>query len=258
MDIFLIVTIFLVPSIAFGIYITNYKKYNKVNSKINKQSSEIARIILAQVGLEYVGIEKIDDSKSDHYNMGRKIIYLTKDTYKSYSLASINIAAFECSHAVQDVKGDIIIKIKSILYPIFRFITTFSYWVAIFGFVLHWDEILYAAIGITMVAIIFNLLLLYIEFDAAKKAIKYLTELKLITDNELLVSQKFLKAYCFKNISELMTNSLRFYRLILINEDPEEESKKNINDINLEELKNQNTEIVLSRTEDNNKDVNNK
>ena len=107
-----------------------------------------------------------------------------------------------------------------------------------------------------MVAIIFNLMLLYIEFDASKKAIKLLTDNNMLVQEELLVSQKFLKSYCFKNLAELMTNSLRFFRIILVNEDPEEEREKNIKDINLEELKNQNTEIVLNNTEENNNNNN--
>ena len=260
MDILLISLIFIVPLISFLIYRTNYKKYNKVNSRINKPAKEIARILLAQVGLEYVGIEEINDSKTDHYNLSRKIIYFTSDNYNNTSLASVNIAAFECSHAVQDVKGDVVIKVKGILYPIFRFVTTFSYWIAIFGFVLHFDELLFIGVGITMVAIIINLLLLYIEFDASKKAIKLLKDNNMIAQDEVIVSQKFLKAYCFKNIAELMTNSLRFFRLILVNEDPNEDNT-NIKDINLEELKNspQNSEIVLNEVDNNNNnDVNNK
>ena len=227
MDIAMIVIIFVIPTLSYIYVITNYKKYNKVNSKINSNGYNIANHILTQNGLEYVGVEKIDGSLKDRYNSSKKIVYLSEDTYNNTSIASISIASFECAHAVQDVKDNIVLKMKELLYPVVKLLTTFSYWVVIFGFVLHWDNLMYIGIGITMIGLFINLFSLYIEFDAKKKGLDYLKKFNLVTPDEYVICNKFLKSYCFKDTAEMMTNSLRFFNLILIKDDQREENSVN-------------------------------
>lgn len=225
MDILLVVIVFLIPTLSFLCLKINYKKYRTFNSKINVNGSVISKHLFVNYGLEYLGLEKIQGELKDNYNASKKIIYLSDNTYNGTNLASISIAAFEFSHALQDAKDNIILKLKTVFYPIIKLATTFSYWVLIFGFVLHWDEIFYVGVGITMIGLLINLIFLSVEFDALKKSITLLKENKLIASEEEVFCKKFLKSYCFKNISEMMTNSLRFIDLIFVKE---ESSNKNV------------------------------
>ena len=107
MDILLVVIVFLIPTLSFLCLKINYKKYRTFNSKINVNGSVISKHLFVNYGLEYLGLEKIQGELKDNYNASKKIIYLSDNTYNGTNLASISVAAFEFSHALQDAKDNI-------------------------------------------------------------------------------------------------------------------------------------------------------
>lgn len=226
MDIFLVVVIIGLPALAQLFYSINYKKYNKIQNKVNIIGSDVAKTILIQSGLEYVDIVEVPKELNDKYDVNKKIINLSSNTYKGNSISSIAIATHECMHAVQDVKGNIVLKINALLDPIMKIITKFSYWVVIAGFVLHWDNLMYAGIGFTMIALIFYLISLSVEFDASKKALINLKKFNIIANEDSEKYKKVLNALCFKSIGNTLMSSMSLFNLILVSDEKKDVDNK--------------------------------
>ena len=79
-----------------------YKRYSAVRSSQGYTAAQIARKILDDNGLSYVGIE-LSPSKglSDHFDPRANVVRLSSEVYNSTSIAAIGIAAHEIGNAIQ-------------------------------------------------------------------------------------------------------------------------------------------------------------
>jgi hypothetical protein len=216
MDLMLLIVILIVPAMAQVLVTTNYNKYRNVDNSIKLCGQEVARKILDTNGLDKIYVVSTSGNLTDHYDSSRKVIRLSNDIFNNNSIASLAVAAHECGHAIQDKDGYFFMRLRSLIYPIVRIGTMFSYIVIAIGALAQILNVIYLGIALVSLGLIFQLVTLPVEFDASKRAIEELKKLKLITSDEEQDVYNMLKAAALTYVAGVLTSLLEIVRLIMI------------------------------------------
>lgn len=153
--------------------------------------AQAARKILDDAGLDYVDIEEVDGTLSDHYDPRAKVLRLSHDVYRTRSAAAVGIAAHEAGHALQDAHNYAPLVIRNMAVPAAQFgpmwfmafllmgmfIPAFSEGMAKAG----WGQtFMWIAVGGFMAAAAFQIINLPVEFDASNRAKRLLTDMGMV------------------------------------------------------------------------------
>ena len=194
-----------------------FSQYSRVRSMSGMTGAQAARRILDKNGLYDVKVEHIRGNLTDHYDPRTKVLRLSDATYASSSVAAVGVAAHECGHAVQDSESYEPLKIRSRLAPAANFGSRFGLPIFIAGLVLGANEILMQiGIWVFLLAVLFTLITLPVEFDASRRALLMLTDYGILGDAEAEGSRKVLKAAAMTYVAAAAASVLNLLRLILI------------------------------------------
>ena len=163
---------------------TAYSKYKKQENEKGLSGAEVARKILDENGLNNLYVIETGGDLTDCYDPKRKTIKLSHDIFHGTSIAAMAIAAHECGHAIQDKEGYGWMKFRSSLFPIVNISNKAAYILLIIGIVLESANFIYAAVAITGIGLLFQLVTLPVEYDASARAKKELDSLKLVNKKE--------------------------------------------------------------------------
>lgn len=218
-NILLILAILIIPGIAQLILSINYRKYKSIQSSKKISGFEVARAILDKNGLDKIHIVETPGNLSDHYDSNRQVIRLSKEVFNGDSIAAISVAAHESGHAIQDKEGYFFMKVRSFIYPIVNFATSFSYILFFIALIIEAVNLMYAAIGLVALGLLFQLITLPVEFNASKRAKAELLTLKLIDNAEVEGSSTMLLAAALTYVAGVLASALNIIRLLLIADD---------------------------------------
>ena len=195
---------------------SKYNETRKIKSNQGLKGYEVARKILEENGLSHVKVEETRGVLSDHYDPRGKVVRLSPAIYNETSLASVSVASHECGHAIQDKNNYTFLRFRSLLIP-FVNLASFAGYIAImiglfaglFGFI--W-------IGVLMECIIlfFQLITLPVEFDASKRALKQIENLKIVDKKECSKCRGMLTAAPLTYVASVATSALQILRLLSI------------------------------------------
>lgn len=196
---------------------STFKKYSRVRSMSGMTGAQTARRILDQNGLQSVKIEHINGNLTDHYDPRSKVLRLSDATYSSTSVAAVGVAAHECGHAVQDNESYGPLRIRSRLAPAANFGSRFGLPIFVLGLVFGANEILMQiGIWVFLLAVLFQLVTLPVEFDASKRALAMLEGYGILGAQEAEGSRKVLKAAAMTYVAAAAAAILNLLRLVLI------------------------------------------
>ena len=174
---------------------STFKRYSRVRSSCGMTGAEAAERILYRNGLTNVRIEHISGNLTDHYDPSSKVLRLSDATYNATSVAAVGVAAHECGHAVQDAKGYAPLKFRSALVPAANFGSKFGLPIFVLGLFLGSNELLMQiGIWVFLAAVLFQIVTLPVEFDASHRAMGFLTEYGILSENEAEGSRRVLRA----------------------------------------------------------------
>ena len=194
-----------------------FSQYSRVRSMSGMTGAQAARRILDKNGLYDVKVEHIRGNLTDHYDPRTKVLRLSDATYASSSVAAVGVAAHECGHAVQDSESYEPLKIRSRLAPAANFGSRFGLPIFIAGLVLGANEILMQiGIWVFLLAVLFTLITLPVEFDASRRALLMLTDYGILGDAEAEGSRKVLKAAAMTYVAAAAASILSLLRLIIL------------------------------------------
>lgn len=194
-----------------------FKRYSRVRSMSGMTGAQTARKILDQNGLYNVKIEHINGNLTDHYDPRSKVLRLSDATYSATSVAAIGVAAHECGHAVQDSEEYEPLRIRSKMAPAANFGSRFGLPIFIAGLIFGSNQILMQiGIWVFLLAVLFQLVTLPVEFDASKRALVMLTQYGILGDTEAEGSRKVLKAAAMTYVAAAAASVLNLLRLILL------------------------------------------
>ncbi|MEM7381923.1 MAG: zinc metallopeptidase [Bacteroidota bacterium] len=179
---------------------SKFRHYSKVHLQNGMSGAEIAERMLADHGIRDVKVISTPGMLTDHYNPRNKTVNLSEGVYNQRNAAAAAVAAHECGHAVQHAQAYEWLTMRSKLVPVVSVTSGMSMWVVFGGLMLgaatgmglgFWI----AVAGLVMMgfATLFSFITLPVEYDASNRALKWLKQKRIVTQQEYKGSEDALK-----------------------------------------------------------------
>ncbi|MFN5400336.1 MAG: zinc metallopeptidase [Pseudanabaena sp.] len=201
-----------------------YEKYADMRSSLGMTGAQVAKTILQRMGIHDVTVEQVAGELTDHYDPSAKVVRLSESVYASSSLAAAAIAAHECGHVLQDVRGYQFMNIRASLVPVANIGANFGPMMVMAGLFLTSLgslSVVFINIGIALFAsaILFHIVTLPVEFDASSRALRLIDELGILQGEENLGARKVLNAAAWTYVATAIYAALQLVQLLLIRGD---------------------------------------
>ncbi len=180
-----------------SMYVSNklkskFKKYSKVHLQNGMSGKEIAEKMLADNGITDVEVISTPGQLTDHYHPGKKTVNLSESVYMQRNAAAAAVAAHECGHAIQHARAYSWLKFRSAIVPAVSVASKLSNFVIMAGLVLSFATSMTGLgntlflVGIILFAAttVFAFITLPVEFDASKRALAWLENENMLTQQE--------------------------------------------------------------------------
>lgn len=200
--IIVIIVGFMIISFAVSRRLKNkFKKYSQTPLESNLSGAEIAKLMLADSGISDVEVTCVQGQLTDHYNPANKTVNLSESVYHGRNAAAAAVASHECGHAVQHATAYSMLEFRTAMVPIQNAsakILNFIVLASIFGGAFLFSSfptntILLVVIGTYGVMTLFTFVTLPVEFDASNRALAWIKQRNIVTDQEHGMAQDALK-----------------------------------------------------------------
>lgn len=180
---------------------SKFQKYSQIQLTQNLTGADVARLMLADHGINDVKVISVEGQLTDHYNPANKTVNLSTDVYSGRNAAATAVAAHECGHAVQHAKAYSMLEFRSAMVPIQNisakvinmvFLAMFFGAFAVKG-LFSIDTALLVIIACYGVFALFALITLPVEFDASKRALAWIESRGIVTSKEHDMAKDALK-----------------------------------------------------------------
>lgn len=195
---------------------STFQKYAKVRCRVNLTGAAAAERVLRSAGIFDVSIQRVSGHLTDHYDPRTKTLRLSDSTYGTASVAAVCVAAHECGHAIQDKEKYGPLVLRSTLVPAANFGSSLSWPIFLAGLVLSVRPLVTAGIVLFLLAVLFQLVTLPVEFNASSRALRILEETQMLGDTELEGGKKVLRAAALTYVASLAASILQLLRLIIL------------------------------------------
>jgi uncharacterized protein len=197
-----------------------YQEYAQIGSSMGMTGAEVAEKILREMGITNVSVEPIAGELTDHYDPSAKAVRLSEVVYGSTSLAAAAVAAHECGHVLQDVKGYKPMNIRAALVPAANLGSNIGPLLIILGFsfnAMGSISTIFINIGIVLFlgVVLFHIVTLPVEFDASNRALKLINELGILQGEENKGAKKVLDAAALTYVATALYSILQLAQLLL-------------------------------------------
>jgi len=182
----LLIIITVIGMIVQGTLKRKFEKYGRIRLRAGYTGKEIAEMMLADHGIHDVKVISTPGSLTDHYNPMKKTVNLSRPVYASDSVAAAAVAAHEVGHAVQHAVGYRWLQLRSALVPMVSFSSKIVMIILVLGIVMvnTFPQLLLFGIILFSLTVIFSFITLPVEYDASRRAKKWLEEKGLVTPEE--------------------------------------------------------------------------
>lgn len=178
-----------------------FKKYSRVQLRNGMSGAEIAEKMLADHGIRDVKVISTPGMLTDHYNPANKTVNLSAGVYNQRNAAAAAVAAHEVGHAVQHAQAYQWLTMRSQLVPVVNVTSRFSTWLVIGGIIMGAASnntglgfyVAIAGLGMMALATIFSFVTLPVEYDASNRALAWLKNKNMVSQQEYAGSKDALK-----------------------------------------------------------------
>lgn len=216
-SIILFIGMLALPSIAFTMVSIAFGNHFETNIKNKLSGFEVARKILDNNDLKNMYIVEIKGNLNDHYDYNQKVIRLSSDVYHGENVSSAIIAAKICSYAIQDKENNLFMKFRFVLNQFVTFDVYVGYILFIVGLCLQDFSIIRLSAMLLLVAIVFHLITLPVEFDATKKAKESLDNYDILNKEEIEKGTGLFRALPYMYLMTILTSISNLYNEIVYN-----------------------------------------
>ena len=161
-----------------------FKEQDQFQNAAQVNGMEAARALLDQAGLERIRLRIEEQLAGDSYDPVDKILVLSPRTARRATVLAIGIAGHEVGHAVQDAEGYPLMRLRTWLGRRLIVFSAISPLALIGGFLLGSVLLMWLAIGILALQVVFGFVTLPVEFNASRRAIPLLEQRHLIALEE--------------------------------------------------------------------------
>ena len=174
---------------------SKFEQYSKLELQNGLSGKEIAEKMLADNGIRDVKVISVEGQLTDHYNPVDKTVNLSEAVYNMRNAAAAAVAAHECGHAVQHAVGYEWLTIRSRLVPVVNIASTYMQWILLAGILMikTFPGLLLIGIVIFAATTVFSIVTLPVEYDASNRALAWLENKRMLTQQEQAGAKDALK-----------------------------------------------------------------
>lgn len=179
---------------------SKFEYYSKVHLRNGMSGAEIAEKMLADHGISGVRVISTSGRLTDHYNPSDKTVNLSEAVYNERNAAAAAVAAHEVGHAVQHAQAYQWLTMRSKMVPMVNVAAPISQWLIIIGLVLGAAAgigagfyVAVAGLVLMSIATIFSVVTLPVEYDASNRALAWLKNKNMLTQQEYAGAEDSLK-----------------------------------------------------------------
>ena len=197
---------------------SKFAKYSKLYLQNGLSGREIAEKMLADNGIYDVKVISVRGRLTDHYNPSDKTVNLSEVVYNERNASAAAVAAHECGHAIQHAIGYSWLQFRSKMVPTVSFAGRIAQFALIGGIFLvnTFPQLLLIGILLFAATVVFSLVTLPVEYDASNRALDWLENKQMLTQNEHDGAKDALKwaarTYVVAAVSSIIT--LLYYVMI--------------------------------------------
>ncbi len=197
-----------------------FDKYSRVPSPRGLTGADIARLMLAQNGIDDVTVQSVAGRLTDHYNPKDKTVNLSEGVYGGASIAACAVAAHETGHAIQHAQGYAPLRLRSALVPVVTFANNTVQWVLLAGviFLNVFPSLIWVGIALFALTTFFSLVTLPVEINASQRAVSWMDEAGIVdvTTRSMAIDALKWAAYTYV-IAALGSLATLFYYISVAN-----------------------------------------
>ena len=179
---------------------SKFEYYSKVHLRNGMSGAEIAEKMLADHGISGVRVISTSGRLTDHYNPSDKTVNLSEAVYNERNAAAAAVAAHEVGHAVQHAQAYQWLTMRSKMVPMVNVAAPISQWLIIIGLILGAAAgigagfyVAVAGLVLMSIATIFSVVTLPVEYDASNRALAWLKNKNMLTQQEYAGAEDSLK-----------------------------------------------------------------
>ena len=179
---------------------SKFEHYSKVHLRNGLSGAEIAEKMLADHGISGVRVISTAGRLTDHYNPSDKTVNLSEAVYNERNAAAAAVAAHEVGHAVQHAQAYQWLTMRSKMVPMVNVAAPISQWLIIGGLILGAAAgvgagfyVAVAGLALMAIATVFTLVTLPVEYDASNRALAWLKNKNMLSQQEYAGAEDSLK-----------------------------------------------------------------
>ncbi len=211
----LVVPMIIISLIAQSSVKSNYRRFSKIANSRGLTGAMAAEKLLSHYGIKNVRIEPVAGELSDHYDPRNNVIRLSEGVFNTASVSAVCIACHEAGHASQHAEGYTPIKIRDSIIPVCNIGSHIGLPLAIAGYVFGIEPLITIGIILYSLVFVFQLVTLPVEFNASSRALKFIEETGMLSEDEHKGAKKVLKAAAMTYVAAAATTLANILRLIL-------------------------------------------
>lgn len=195
---------------------STFARYSRVRSMTGLTGAEAARRILNSQGIFDVTVQSVRGNLTDHYDPRTKTVNLSEAVYGQTSVAAIGVAAHECGHAIQDNVGYTPLRLRAAFVPVANLGSKLSWPLILLGLVIGLTPFVEIGIWMFVLAVLFQLITLPVEFNASSRAVRLLDQIGILQGQEVSATEKVLGAAALTYVAAAAASILQLLRLIIL------------------------------------------
>ena len=174
---------------------SKFEQYSELHLQNGMSGKEIAEKMLADHGIYDVKVISVEGQLTDHYNPTDKTVNLSEAVYNQRNAAAAAVAAHECGHAVQHATAYSWLAMRSSLVPVVNVASSYMQWILIAGILMlrSFPQLLLVGIVIFAATTLFSIVTLPVEYDASNRALAWLENKRMLTQQEQAGAKDALK-----------------------------------------------------------------
>jgi Zn-dependent membrane protease YugP len=174
---------------------SKFEKYSNLQLRNGMSGQEIAEKMLADHGISDVKVISVEGQLTDHYNPTDKTVNLSEAVFNQRNAAAAAVAAHECGHAVQHATAYQWLAMRSSLVPVVNVASSYMQWILIAGILMlrTFPQLLLVGIVVFAATTLFSIITLPVEYDASNRALAWLENKNMLTQEEQAAAKDSLK-----------------------------------------------------------------
>lgn len=206
--------LFMLPAMLIGLWAqfkltSAYGRYSRVGLDSGLTGAEAARVILDRAGLFTVPVSEVGGHLTDHYDPTKRALCLSSENFHGRSIAAVGVAAHEAGHALQHQAAYGPLHLRMTLVPVTRFARYAWIGIMLLGMFLASAKLIWVAIAVFSVTMLFSLVTLPVEYDASRRAKEQLLRLGIVRAEESDGVNKVLGAAALTYVAALVSSVMQ-------------------------------------------------